>query len=79
MIDRIDAHILVEDCRIEEYMNTRYICDICNKEIEHISEASEYKVKRLAHLANESWWVPLMVHNTCWRELCKSIIEKGGL
>lgn len=57
-------------------MNTRYVCDICSKEIEHSSEASEYKVKRITHLSGESWWVPLMVHNNCWRELCKSIAEK---
>lgn len=57
-------------------MNTKYVCDICNKEIENSSEASEYKVKRLTHLSGESWWVPLMVHNKCWRELCKSIAEK---
>ena len=57
-------------------MNTKYVCDICNKQIEYSSEASEYKVKRLTHLSGESWWVPLMVHNKCWRELCKSIAEK---
>ena len=57
-------------------MNTKYVCDICSKEIENSSEASEYKVKRLTHLSGESWWVPLMVHNNCWRELSKSIAEK---
>lgn len=57
-------------------MNTKYVCDICSKEIENSSEASEYKVKRLTHISGESWWVPLMVHNKCWRELCKSIAEK---
>ena len=36
-------------------MNTRYVCDICSKEIEHSSEASEYKVKRITHLSGESW------------------------
>ena len=57
-------------------MNIRYVCDICSKEIENSSEASEYKVKRLTHLSGESWWAPLTVHNKCWRELCKSIAEK---
>ena len=57
-------------------MNTRYVCDICNKEIENSSEASEYKVKRFTLLSGESWWVPLMVHNNCQRELCKRIAEK---
>ncbi len=57
-------------------MNTRYVFNICNKEIEHSSEDSEYMVKRLTHISGESWWVPLMVHNKCWRELCKSIAEK---
>ena len=57
-------------------MNTRYVFNICNKEIEHSSEASEYKVERLTHLSGESWWVPLMIHNKCWRELYKSIAEK---
>ncbi len=54
----------------------KYICDICKKEIECDSEGSEYKVKKLAHSFRKSWWVPLMVHNDCWRALCKSIAEK---
>ena len=57
-------------------MNTRYVFNICNKEIENSSEASEYKMKRLTHLSDVSWWVLLMIHNKCWRELCKSIAEK---
>ena len=58
---------------------TKYFCDICKKKIERISEASEYKVKRHEYRFYGSWWVRLMVHNDCWRALCKSIAEKGEM
>lgn len=55
---------------------TKVFCDICKKEIECDSEASEYKMKRLTHSFHGSWWVRMTVHKDCWRELCKSIVEK---
>lgn len=57
---------------------TKVFCDICKKEIECDSEASEYKMKRLTHSFHESWWVRMTVHKDCWRALCKSICGGCG-
>lgn len=55
---------------------TKVFCDICKKEIECDSEASEYKMKRLTHSFRESWWVRMTVHKDCWRERGNSDAQK---
>lgn len=49
-------------------------CDICGKPI--TAPFSRYKLKKEWCSWHERGWDRLVVHDDCWRELCKQIKEK---
>lgn len=58
---------------------TKEFCDICGKEITNFSDdcVSEFKLKKRVYSWHESWWERMIVHTSCWVDLCDILKKKA--
>lgn len=54
---------------------TKTYCDICGEEITDLGsdDISEFKLKKRIYSWHESWWERMIVHKTCWINLCDAL------
>lgn len=50
-------------------------CDICGEQLDARSRYTRYKLKT-EDLWYQNGWVQLVIHDKCWKEMCKVIKEK---
>lgn len=58
---------------------TKTYCDICGNEITDLSsdDVIEFKLKKRVYSWHESWWERMIVHETCWINLCDILKKKA--